>query len=141
MIGSASEKIAVISIINSKLLLYGDPNIAFYLFYFSYFNCKVSTCRIFFFYCVFLKKFIQYWINHKYILTSLTFLASKMDLTTLLTQPVSILKDKCMEGRHELFVFQLLDSFSQNVSFWGCNIFSHLLPIQSTYFFLCSVYA
>ena len=40
-----------------------------------------------------------------------------MDLTTLLSQPVSILKDKFMEGRHELFVFQLLDSFSQNVFF------------------------
>ena len=132
---SASEKIAVILIINSKLLLFGEPNILVFLI------VKFRHLELFFFHCVFLKKIIRYWINHKYILTSLTFLASKMDLTTLLSQPVSILKDKFMEGRHELFVFQLLDSFSQNVFFWGCNIFSHLLPIQSTYFFLCSVYA
>ena len=51
---SASEKIAVILIINSKLLLYGEPNILVFLI------VKFLHLEFFFFHCVFLKKIIRY---------------------------------------------------------------------------------
>lgn len=47
---SASKKIAVISIINSKLLLYGKPNILVFLI------VKFLHLELFFFHCVFFKK-------------------------------------------------------------------------------------
>ena len=74
--------------------------------------------------------------------TSLAFLVSKMDLTTLLAQLVSISRAKwniVMKSKNCMF-FQLLGRFSQNVHFSGCDIFSYQVLIQSTQFCCGSAY-
>ena len=89
----ASTKLAVIWIVIPKVLLYSESNIGFDL---SYFICFILNFVLLgFFFPLYLFNFFYPRMDKLMsILTSLAFLVSKMDLSTLLAHLVSNLKSK-----------------------------------------------
>ena len=131
-------KVSSYLIIIPIILLHYKPNLRFDMSYFS-FLCKFCTFRFILFYIVsFLVFFIQEWVNQIKI-----FLFSKMDLTTVSAQLVSIVNAKLWKVaiicENNLFPnFQA--PFLKMCLFEGVTFFSRFMLIQSNEFFSESTY-
>ena len=128
------------------MLLHIEANLGFYLPYLVFFTLKfvhLEFCIESFFTMYYFKFFLQEWINHTGIPVQLELLVSKMELTTILAKLVPISRAKLWKIVMKFYVFLALGLLFSKFflrSFWGSDIFSHLVLIQSTHFFCDRTY-